>query len=113
MTFTYPAVFTEKEDGTGYHAFFPDLEMCEADGADLEDAIENARDAAQNWISVELEEFEADLPFATHVDDIELAENQVAKQIGKDQVFTGQRLMGFLLSSLSFLTVSAASGQIC
>ena len=50
MTFTYPAVFTEKEDGTGYHAFFPDLEMCEADGADLEDAIENARDAAQNWI---------------------------------------------------------------
>ena len=65
MTFTYPAVFTEKEDGTGYHAFFPDLEMCEADGADLEDAIENARDAAQNWISVELEEFEGDLPFAT------------------------------------------------
>ena len=59
MTFTYPAVFTEKEDGTGYHAFFPDLEMCEADGAD----------------------FEGDLPFATHVDDIELAENQVAKQI--------------------------------
>ena len=43
--------------------------------------IENARDAAQNWISVELEEFEGDLPFATHVDDIELAENQVAKQI--------------------------------
>ena len=44
--------------------------MCEADGADLEDAIENARDAAQNWISVELEEFEGDLPFATHVDDM-------------------------------------------
>lgn len=81
MTFTYPAVFTKKEDGTGFHAFFSDLEMCEADGADLEDAIENARDAAQNWISVELEEFEGDLPFATHVDDIELAENQVAKQI--------------------------------
>ena len=59
MTFTYPAVFTEKEDGTGYHAFFPDLEMCEADGADLEDAIENARDAAQNWISVELEDSRA------------------------------------------------------
>ena len=81
MTFTYPAVFTEKEDGTGYHAFFPDLERGEADGAELEDAIENARVAAQNWISVELEEFEADLPFATHVDDIKLAENQVAKQI--------------------------------
>ena len=81
MTFTYPAVFTEKEDGTGYTHSFRIWKMCEADGADLEDAIENARDAAQNWISVELEEFEGDLPFATHVDDIELAENQVAKQI--------------------------------
>lgn len=113
MTFTYPAVFTEKEDGTGYHAFFPDLEMCEADGADLEDAIENARDAAQNWISVELEEFEGDLPFATHVDDIELAENQVAKQIMVKIKFYRTATDGILLSSLSFLTVSAASGQIC
>ena len=36
MTFTYPAVFTPHEDGKGYHAFFPDLECCEADGPDLE-----------------------------------------------------------------------------
>ena len=93
MTFTYPAVFTKKEDGTGFHAFFPDLEMCEADGADLEDAIENARDAAQNWISVELEEFEGDLPFATHVDDIELAENHT-------QAFV---ITGILVSSDKFI----------
>ena len=95
MTFTYPAVFTKKEDGTGFHAFFPDLEMCEADGADLEDAIENARDAAQNWISVELEEFEGDLPFATHVDDIELGgESGCKADHGEDQVSAGQRLTG-------------------
>ena len=81
MTFTYPAIFTKKEDGSGYHAFFPDLEMCEAQGADLEDAIENARDAALNWISVEIDEFEGDLPFATHEEDIKLMENQVLKQI--------------------------------
>lgn len=81
MTFTYPAIFTpHKEDG-GYHAAFPDLECCEADGADLEDAIENARDAALNWISVEMQEFEGDLPFSTHVDDLALEEGQLVKQI--------------------------------
>ena len=34
MTFTYPAVFTPHKNGKGYHAFFPDLECCEADGPD-------------------------------------------------------------------------------
>ena len=48
MTFVYPAVFTPKEDGTGYQVHFPDLECCEAFGADMEDAIENAADAAYN-----------------------------------------------------------------
>lgn len=51
MTFTYPAVFTPHKDGKGYHAVFPDLECCEADGPDLEDAIEDARDAAYNLAS--------------------------------------------------------------
>ena len=61
MTFTYPAVFTPHKDGKGYHAVFPDLECCEADGPDLEDAIEDARDAAYNWLLVELEIFQARL----------------------------------------------------
>ena len=30
---------------------------------------------------MELEEFEGDLPFATHADDIELEKNQFVKQI--------------------------------
>ena len=38
MTFVYPAVFTPKKDGKGYDAYFPDLECCEAEGPDLEDA---------------------------------------------------------------------------
>ena len=50
MTFVYPAVFTPKKDGKGYDAYFPDLECCEAEGPDLEDAVENAREAAYNWI---------------------------------------------------------------
>ena len=48
MTFVYPAVFTPHEKDNGFHVEFPDLECCEADGPDLEDAVENARDAARN-----------------------------------------------------------------
>ena len=81
MTFTYPAVFTPHKEDEGFHAVFPDLECCEADGADLEDAIENAREAARSWITVELDEFEGDLPFSTHMDDIPLGEGQLVKQI--------------------------------
>ena len=39
MKFIYPAVFRKNEAG-GYHAFFPDLECCEADGETLDDAID-------------------------------------------------------------------------
>ena len=81
MTFIYPAVFTPHKDDKGYHAAFPDLECCEEDGPDLEDAIENAREAAYNWIMVELEEEECDLPFASHEDDIHLEEGQFIRRI--------------------------------
>ena len=72
MTFVYPAVFTPKKDGKGYDAYFPDLECC--------DAVENAREAAYNWISLELEE-EGDLPAQTHIDDMSLPEGSMVKQI--------------------------------
>ena len=50
---------------------------------------------------MELEEFEGDLPFATHVDDIELAENHGCKaDHGEDQVSAGQRLREKNRSSL-------------
>lgn len=81
MTFVYPAVFTPHEHDKGYRAVFPDLECCEADGPDLEDAVENAREAALNWVTVEIDEFEGDLPFATHIEDIPLKEGQIAKLI--------------------------------
>ena len=69
MTFTYPAVFTPHKEDKGFHAYFPDLECCEADGPDLEDAVENARDAARDWITVELEDT-CDIPPCSHADDI-------------------------------------------
>ena len=69
MTFIYPAVFSPKKDGKGYHVEFPDLACCEADGPDLEDALENASDAAYNWIWSELEEEEdCEIPAASPMD---------------------------------------------
>ncbi len=53
MKFIYPAVFKKKTDG-GYAAYFPDLEFCEASGETLDDAIDNANEAARTWITVEL-----------------------------------------------------------
>ncbi len=80
MTFVYPAIFTPKKDGSGYEAEFPDLECCRAEGPDLEDAVENAREAAYNWICVELEE-DGELPPQTHPEDIRAAEGCLIKQI--------------------------------
>ena len=54
MTFIYPAVLTPHKENEGYHVTFPDLVGCEADGPDLQDALENARAAAYDWVCVEL-----------------------------------------------------------
>ena len=80
MTFTYPAVFTPHKEDKGFHAYFPDLECCEADGPDLEDAVEIARDAARDWITVELEDT-CDIPPCSHADVIELIEGEFVKFI--------------------------------
>ena len=41
--YIYPAVFTKEEDG--YSILFPDLEGCIAQGGNLQDGIDMARDA--------------------------------------------------------------------
>lgn len=80
MKFIYPAVFRKQEEG-GYRAFFPDLEQCEAIGETLEDAIENANEAARNWISVELEEADPFLPYVSDIEDIETEEGDIVRNI--------------------------------
>ena len=60
MRFVYPAVI-EKRDGS-YHAWFPDLEQCEADGETLDDVLRAAREAMYNWIDLELSEDDPQLP---------------------------------------------------
>ena len=59
MKFIYPAVFRKNEEGR-YKAFFPDLACCEAEGDTLDDAIDNANEAAYNWIYAEVMEDEMD-----------------------------------------------------
>jgi predicted RNase H-like HicB family nuclease len=79
MKFIYPAVFRPMEDGT-YKAFFPDLDCCQAEGDTLDEAIDNANEAATNWISLELEE-DGELPSISDEDDLELQEGDIVRNI--------------------------------
>lgn len=80
MKFIYPAVFHKQENG-GYHAFFPDLECCEAEGETLDDAIDNANEACRNWITVELEEEDPVFPYVSDISDIEVEEGDIVRNI--------------------------------
>ena len=79
MKFIYPAVFRKTEEGT-YTGFFPDLECCYAKGDTLDEAIDNANEAAYNWISLELEE-DGDLPRISDESDMELEEGDIVRNI--------------------------------
>jgi predicted RNase H-like HicB family nuclease len=82
MTFTYPAVFTPHKEDKGYYVTFPDLDGCWGEGPDLEDAIEDAKHSAYNWLMVELEEEGGGhFPARSHVDDIELGEGCFVKEL--------------------------------
>ena len=79
MTFTYPAIFTKKENG--YEGYFPDLEGIQVFGETIELAVREARDEAFNWITGELEEDDPKMPNITDIADIKLEENQTAREI--------------------------------
>lgn len=87
MKFIYPAVFHKKENG-GYEAYFPDLECCHAEGDTLDDAIENANEAACNWIMVELDEEDGHLPSISDACDLHLSEGDVVRNISVNIRFT-------------------------
>ena len=82
MKFIYPAVFHPMADGT-WSASFPDLEGCTAAGRDLEDAVFEAHDAAEQWLILELEELteDAGLPCVTDIADIPLSPGDVVRNI--------------------------------
>lgn len=80
MKFIYPAVFHKKEDGT-YEGYFPDLECCYAKGDTLEDAVENANEAANDWISLELTEEDPQMPAVSDIYDMNLNEGDIVRNI--------------------------------
>ncbi len=82
MTFVYPAIFTPHENDSGYHVTFPDLEGCWGDGADLEDAIDDAKDAEYNWLELQMdEEWGGDIPKASLAEEIEVPEGCLVKNL--------------------------------
>ena len=79
MKFIYPAVFHREEDGT-YTGYFPDLEDCAVRGETLEDAVDDAHDAAEAWLAVELEE-DVPLPLISDHKDIPVREGDEIRNI--------------------------------
>lgn len=74
MKLIYPAVFYPFSDGSGgYVVEFPDLPGCVTGGENLENALENAVDAASGWVLDELEEGNA-VPKASRYEDVEKRE---------------------------------------
>ena len=79
MNFIYPAILKKTE--SGYHMRFPDLEMCEAEGPTIDETLDAARDAMEDWIHTELDEDEPYLPPVSDREDIELAEGEEVRNI--------------------------------
>ncbi len=87
MKFTYLAIIRKTKQGT-WHAVFPDLECCEAEGDTIEEAVERANEAAYDWISLELSEDDGQLPAITDVRDMDLEEGDVVRNICVNIRFT-------------------------
>lgn len=79
MRFMYPAIIRQDENGR-YQVRFPDLEGCFASGEDLDEALDHARDAVEDWVRVELED-EGELPHITSKEDMELEEGEMVRDI--------------------------------
>lgn len=64
MTFYYPAVIRKHEPGKKYHVDFLDLDDCYGEGETESEALQDAREAALEWIHIEQSEGN-DLPLQT------------------------------------------------
>ena len=90
MTFIYPVVLTRHEDGS-YTGEFPDLYMCRCEGPTLQDALDEARLAAYNWIDLELQEEDPRMPGVTDLEDIQLLPGQERAGMSKAADRNGRR----------------------
>ena len=80
MKFIYPAVIRQDED-LSYHAYFPDLDGCIAQGSTIDEVLEEANAAMTNWIQVELEDENAGLPPVSDPSDLILNKGEFIRNI--------------------------------
>ncbi|MBR2121324.1 MAG: type II toxin-antitoxin system HicB family antitoxin [Lachnospiraceae bacterium] len=79
MTFTYPAVFYEKEDHT-YEGYFPDFACSTVRGKTLDDAIADAIESLREWMRLSVLDGD-EIPTISAHDQIELKEGQFIRNI--------------------------------
>ena len=79
MTFTYPAVFFEKEDHT-YEGYFPDFECSTVKGATLDEAITDAIESLREWMRLSVLDGD-EIPSISSADQIELKEGEFIRNI--------------------------------
>lgn len=80
MLFMYPAVF-RKTAKQKYEGYFPDLSCCTFSGDTLEEALQNAYDAENDWLRSELEEASPEFPTISETGDIRLEKNETVRNI--------------------------------
>ena len=80
MKFVYPAVFYQNSEGR-YIGYFPDLEDCHVSADSLDECLDNAREAAENWILLELSEDDPLLPGVSDPADLTLPYNGIIRNI--------------------------------
>ena len=56
-------------------------DRCYGEGETLDEAIEEANEAAYNWISLELDEDDCQLPPVSDEDDLELEDGDIVRNI--------------------------------
>lgn len=64
-----------------YKGYFPDLECCYGEGDTIDDAIDDANEAARNWLSLELTEEDRFIPYVSDEEDIDLKEGEFIRNI--------------------------------
>jgi len=82
--YTFPAVFTEEENGQ-YSVEFPDIDGCATCGDDLNDAIEMAQDALSLMLC-EYEDSKEKIPTPTKISDIKVTNGEFVSLIACDTV---------------------------
>ena len=80
MKFIYPAVFSRTDEGT-YTGRFPDLAGAVVFAETLEEAVDEANQAASDWITAELMEDDAFLPPVTDAEDIPIRDGEIIRNI--------------------------------